>query len=129
MATATKNARSLVASASNAAGATTRGTLDLRTAFGGYLTIRVTNGSTGPTAQCEARVLVSHNAGSTPTAASQGADWKQIYVVGGGTTNSAVTEFGMDVDPAIMHLEVEFTGNTAQAVKVEAYFSELTSVG
>lgn len=130
MATGTKNARTLVAAAtSNTAGSTTRGAVDLRTALGGVLTMKITNGATGPTVQCEGRVLVAHNAGSTPAAGAAGTDWKTVWVFGGGTTNSAVTEQSWDVPAGVMHLEVEFTGNTGQAVTVEAFMSELTSVG
>lgn len=123
----TKNSRTIVASASNGAGSTTRGTLDLEAAYGGYLTLKITNGGTGPTVQCTANVLVAHNA-TLPAAGSAGTDWKTIASYGGGTTASAVTEIGMPIDPSIMALEVEFTGNTGQAVTVEAYLSELTSV-
>jgi hypothetical protein len=127
-ATATKSARTLIAAAtSNAAGGTTRGTLDLRTAFGGLLTVKLTNG-TAPTLQAEARVLVAHNAGATPTAASAGADWKTIYVFGGGTTLNAITEQSILIDQSVMHVEVEVTGNTGQAVTCEAFLSELTSI-
>lgn len=122
-----KTARTIVASASNAAGGTTRGTIDLETTYGGFLTIKMTNGGTGPTVQCACNVLVAHNA-TLPAAGSAGTDWKTIYTFGGGTTASAVTEMGIPVDPSIMALEVEFTGNTGQAVTVEAYFSELTTV-
>ena len=123
----TKTARTIVASASNAAAATTRGTLDMNSVQGGgFLTIKMTNGGTGPTVQCNANVLIAHN-GSIPAAASAGTNWKTIASYGGGTTASAVTEIGMPIDPSIMCLEVEFTGNTAQAVTVEAYLSELTS--
>lgn len=123
----TKTARTIVASASNAAAATTRGTLDMNSVQGGgFLTIKMTNGGTGPTVQCTANVLIAHNA-SIPAAASAGTNWKTIASYGGGTTASAVTEIGMPIDPSIMCLEVEFTGNTAQAVTVEAYLSELTS--
>jgi hypothetical protein len=124
--TATKTARTVVASASNTAGSTTRGTLSLATAHGGVLTAKITNGATGPTVQCTCNVLVAHNA-STPTAASAGADWKTVFSFGGGSTNSAVTEQHYVVPPGVMQLEVEFTGNTAQTVTVEAYLSELTS--
>ena len=117
----------VAAGTSNAASATTRGTVDLRTAQGGLLTMKITNGGTGPTAQCEGRVLIAHNAGATPTAAGAGADWKTIRFFGGGTTNSAVTEQSFAIGPGVMHLETEFTGNTGQAVTVEAYFSEITS--
>lgn len=126
--TTVKNPRTLIAAAtSNAAGSTTRGTVDLRTAHGGLLTIKLTNGGTGPTVQAEARVLVAHNSGTTPTAASAGTDWKTIWVFGGGVTASAITEQSIAVDAGVMHLEVEVTGNTGQAVTCEAYLSELTS--
>lgn len=125
--TLTKTPRTLVASGSNAAGATTRGTLDLRTAQGGLLTLKITNGATGPTVQCQANILAAHNSGSTPTAASAGTDWKTLWSVGGGTIANAITEQSMEVGPGVMHLEVEFTGNTGQAVTVEAYLSEITN--
>lgn len=124
--TLTKTARTLVASASNTAGGTTRGTLDMRTTQGGLLTLKITNGGTAPTLQCEGRVLIAHNAGATPTAASAGTDWKTLWKFGGGVTASAITERSYDVGPGVMHLEVEFTGNTGQAVTVEAYLSEIT---
>jgi hypothetical protein len=126
--TVTTTPRTVVASASNAAGATTRGTLDLRTKLGGLLTMKITNGGTGPTVQAEGRVLVAHNAGSTPAEASAGADWKTVWRFGGGTTANAITEQSWEFGPAVMHLEVEFTGNTGQAVTVEAYLSEVTEV-
>lgn len=128
-ATANKAARTLIAAAtSNAAAATTRGTLDLRTAFGGLLTIKITNGGTGPTLQALANVLVAHNAGATPAAAAAGADWKSIYQVGNGVAANAVGEWSIPIDQSVMHLEVEITGNTGQAVTCEAYLSELSSI-
>ena len=128
-ATATKAARTLIAAAtSNAAGATTRGTVDLRTAFGGLLTIKLTNGGTGPTLQAEARVLVAHSTAATPTAGGAGTDWKTIYVVGNGTTASTVGEWSIPIDQSVMHCEVEITGNTGQAVTCEAFLSELSSI-
>lgn len=127
--TLTKTPRTLVAAAtSNAAGATERGTVDLRTAYGGFLTAKITNGATGPTAQCACNLLVAHTAGATPTAAGAGADWKTVWSFSGGTTANAITEQTWDVPAGVMHLEVEFTGNTGQAVTVEAYFSEVTNV-
>lgn len=121
----TKNDTTIIASASNAAGATTRGTIDLSAVYGGIVTLKITNGGTGPTVQCEGRVLISH-ADTLPTAASAGADWKTIWRFGGGTTNSAVTEQSFQFGPEVRHLEVEFTGNTGQAVTVEAVASTYT---
>ncbi len=128
-ATATKNVRTLISAAtSNGAGSTTRGTVDLRTAFGGVLTYKITNGGTGPTVQAEARILIAHNTGATPTAASAGTDWKTVYVVSNGTTANAIGEWNYNIPAGVMHLEVEVTGNTGQAVTCEAFVSEFTSV-
>lgn len=120
-------ARTLVASTTNAAGATTRGTLDLRGKYGGTLTFKITNGATGPTVQCVANVLIAHNDGATPAAASRGADWKTVLSAGGGVANNAISEWSLDLQ-CVQHLEVEFTGNTGQGVTVEAYLTEFTSV-
>ena len=126
--TLTKTPRTLIAaSTSNSAGGTTRGTVDLRTAQGGILTVKLTNGGTGPTVAATCNILIAHNSGATPTAASAGADWKTIWSFAGTTTNSAITEQSIDIGPGVMHLEVEVTGNTGQAVTCEAFLSEITS--
>lgn len=122
-----KTARAVVASVSNAAAGTTRGTIDLETTYGGILTMKITNGATGPSVQCEGRVLIAHNA-TLPAAAGAGADWKTVYTFGGGVAANAITEMSYVVDQSVMALEVEFTGNTGQAVTVEAGLSELSTV-
>lgn len=127
--TLTKTPRTLIAaSTSNAAGSSTRGTADLRTAQGGLLTVKVTNGATGPTVPATVNILVAHAAGATPTAGAAGADWKTIWSFAASTGNNVVTEQSITIDPAVMHLEVEVTGNTGQAVTCEAFLSEITSV-
>jgi hypothetical protein len=127
-ATPNKTPRTLIAAGtSNAAGGTQRGVIDLRTAFGGLLTLKLTNGATGPTVQAVARVLIAHNSSATPAPAAAGADWKTIYEVGNGVASNAVGEWSIEIDQSVMHLEVEVTGNTGQAVTCEAYLSELTS--
>lgn len=123
--TLTKTARTVVSSSSNAAGATTRGTLSLVTAQGGILTMKITNGATGPTIACTGNVLIAHNA-TTPTAASAGEDWKTLWSFSGLTTNNGIVERSIEIGPGVMQLEAEFTDNTAQAVTVEAFFSEIT---
>ena len=129
MATATKTVTTVVASAANTSGSTTRGTVDLRTALGGIVTFKITNGGTGPTTQATGAVLVAHNTGATPTAGSEGVDWKTaLGPFGGGTVASAVTPFSYTFGPEIMHLEVEFTGNTGQSVTVEAFVSVFASI-
>lgn len=125
--TLTKAARTVVSSTSNGAGSTTRGTLDLRTTHGGVLTMKITNGGTGPTVACAATVSVAHNSGSTPTAAAEGTDWKRLSQFAGDTTSSSVNQWALDIPAGVMHLQVEFSGNTGQAVTVEALVSEISS--
>lgn len=121
-----KNDSVIVASTSRAAGsASTFGTLDVSSAYGGIVTMKITNGATGPTVQCEGRVLISHN-DTLPSAASAGADWKTVWRFGGGTTANAVTEQSFTFGPEVRHVEVEFTGNTAQPVTVEAVATTYT---
>jgi hypothetical protein len=118
----------IVSSASNAAGATTRGRLDCSAVDGGIVTFRLTNG-TAPTLQCEARIMVAHKDSAMPSAGAEGTgdtDWKQVYVIGGGTTASASTRGTYEFGPEVAYLQVEFTGNTGQAVTVEAHATTYT---
>lgn len=112
----------LVSSAANTAGSTTRGRLDVSSADGGMIRWRMTNGGTGPTVQCEARVLLARKQTSMPAAAAEGTgddDWKQVYVQGGGTTANASTRGSYRFGPEVAYVEIEFTGNTGQSVTVE----------
>lgn len=118
----------VAAGTSNAAGASTRAVLDIRGSLGGFLQLKITNGATGPTLQCEGRVLIAHNTGATPAAGSAGTDWKTIWRFGGGTASNGVTESGaIEVPFGAQHVEVEFTGNTGQAVTVEAVMTTVAS--
>lgn len=117
----------VAAGTSNTAGSTTRATRDMRGKHGGLLTIKMTNGGTGPTVQCSANVLIAHNSGSTPTAASAGADWKTLFSCGGGVTASEVTEQHI-VLPPCCHVEIEFAGNTGQTVTVESFITDYTDL-
>lgn len=118
----TKTAQVLVSSTTNAAGGTTRGRVDVSAADGGEIRWRITNGGTGPTAQCEARVLVARKQASMPAAGAEGTGddaWKQVYVQAGGTTAGATTRGRYRFGPEVAYIEIEFTGNTGQAVTVE----------
>lgn len=119
----------LVTSASNAAGATTRGRLDCTAVDGGIVTFRITNGGSGPSAQCEARVMVAHKDSAMPAAGAEGTGdtaWKQVYAIGGGTTNNASTRGVYRFGPEVAYLQIEFTGNIGQAVTVEAHATTFT---
>lgn len=123
----TKAARTVVANVSNTAGGTQRGAIDLEAGYGGFLTIVMTNGGTGPAIQCTCNILVAHNS-TLPSTGAAGTDWKTIASYGGGLTANAVTSVGIPIPVGVMALEVEFTGNTSQAVQVEAYMSEITAI-
>lgn len=118
----------IAAGTNNASGSTTRQAIDLRSMYGGILTVKITNGATGPTIQAVANVLIAHNSGSTPAVGAAGADWKTIASWGGGVKANGVGEWSMVIDPAICHLEVEITGNTGQAVTCEAYITQLAGL-
>lgn len=114
----------IVTSASNAAGATTRGRLDVSAVDGGIVTFRITNGGTGPTVQCVARVMVAHKDTAMPAAAAEGTGdtaWKQVYEIGAGLTANATARGVYRFGPEVAYIQIEFTGNTGQAVTVEAH--------
>lgn len=120
MTTKTSTARTIQAATVNAAGAsTTRATLNLTTALGLLLMARVTNGATAPTVGCTVLVEVSND----------NVNWRQFQAPVGGTDNSGVYDFAIRIPPEVMYLGVTFTGNTGQAVTVEAVGHELTSLG
>lgn len=119
----TQTAVTLVTSQSNAAGATVRGRVDCSAMDGGIVTFAITNGATGPTLQAVGRILIAHKNTAMPAAAAEGTadlDWKQVYEIGGGSTASAKTRGVYRFGPEVAYIEMEFTGNTGQAVTVEA---------
>lgn len=125
----TQAGTALVSSAANTAGSTTRQRIDLTAVDGGIITMRITNGSTGPTAQCVGRILVAHKQVSMPTAAAEGTadgDWKQVGEFAGGTLANASSRFAYRFGPEVAYAEVEFTGNTGQSVTVEAHATTFT---
>lgn len=122
-----KTPRTVKVSTSVAAGGTERGTVDLRTAQGGILTAKITNGATGPGVPCTCNILIAHDSGVTPAAGSAGAVWKTLWSFTGLTANNGIVEQSIEVGPGVMHLEVEFKDHTTQPVTVEAFLSEITN--
>lgn len=117
--TPSKTLRTLQASTSNAAGATTTSSIiDLTTKFGGILTVKATNGATGPTIGCTIYVEIS----------GDNTNWKNFSTFTHVIVANAVGEWAVDVPSGVMYLRVRFTGNTGQAVTVEAYLQELTNI-
>lgn len=90
----TLTAATVVSNVANAAGGTTRGRLDCTGADGGMLRWTMSTGATGPTTQCEARILMARKQASMPSAGSAGAgddDWQTVFVQGGGTQANTST--------------------------------------
>ena len=114
----------LVSSQSVSAGGTVRGRVDVSNADGGIVTMRITNGATGPSTQCVGRVLIAHKQTSMPAAASEGTgdnDWKKVYEFGNGFSASASSSMSWRFGREVAYVEVEFTGHTGQAVTVESH--------
>lgn len=126
--TLVKTPRTLVAAGtSNAATAATRGALDMRTTQGGLLTVKMTPAGTLG-AQCVAKVMIAHDSGTTPATGAAGAVWKTIATISGsGTASGVTTESSYAVEAGVMHVQVEFSGNTTAACTVEAFLSEITN--
>jgi hypothetical protein len=116
---ASKTSRTILASASNTAGSTATGTeSNQSTAYGCLVCGKITNGGTGPTIGCDFVVYVGESTGVKREFSRQTAT----------TASGAVADFCVLVPPPAMFINVTFTGNTGQAVTVESYLQELTSI-
>lgn len=116
---ATKSATTIQSSASNGAGSTTTSSaVDLTTGYGMLITAKVTNGGTGPTVACDFVVQVSNDNSA----------WKEFARYTAGVANSGAYEFAVDLPMATMYARTVFTGNTGQAVTVEAFGHKLTGI-
>lgn len=106
---------------SNAAGATTRGVVDVRGADMIKLHVRITNGASAPTIQAEGRIMFADTDGATPATGADGAAWKtEVSGITPGTVASAVRNYVAYFPGGQTHLQVEITNNTGQAVTCEA---------
>lgn len=120
MATAVKTAKTLISSQSLAASGSVNGSWDGHLALGGFLTARLTNGGTGPSVAPTVTVNVSDD----------NSTWRQLTQFTGPTTNSAVTDFTVEIPPPVMYLQVVIAqGASGQPITVESLLHELTSIG
>jgi hypothetical protein len=116
---ATKTKRTMLSSSSVAAGTPTNGTqVDLSTAYGGLLTVKMTNGGTGPTVPCNAYVYVGGATGEK----------KLLCKLLGDSVNGSVNEYTVEIPATAMFLNITFADNTVQPVTCEAYVQELTTI-
>src|SRR4051812_11930721 len=115
----THSSGTLQASVSNTAGGTTTSTtLDLSTAYGAIVTAKITNGATAPTVACTVTLNVSPD----------GTNFYQWQQGTGNLTNAGVQPLGFQIPPEAIRANLVFTGNTGQAVTVEAQYQLLTGI-
>ncbi len=116
---AVKTARTLRSSTSVSAGASdTSGVHDCSTTYGSVVTVKITNGATGPTLPCVARFEVSHDNSA----------WKTMYATQASTAANAVHEYSQMLPAPVMFARVVCGGHTDQAVTVESFAHELTTI-
>lgn len=116
---ATKTARTLLTSQSLAAATAVNATeLNLSTAYGALVAVKITNGATAPTT---APTIVFYVGEATGTK-------RKLYQVAGDTVNSSVNDFVCEIPPSGMFANVTITNGATNAVTVEAYAQELTTV-
>lgn len=103
----------LQASASNTAGSTATGTeLDCDKLADVECTAKITNGATGPTVACGAKILYRYTTTGTQ------------YTLGpltAGVANNGVYEMRFRIPNGAVKVQSVFTGNTGQTVTVECY--------
>lgn len=116
---AVKSSATLQASASNGAGATTTSaTVNLSTSYSAIVLAKVTNGATAPTLPCAATVNISPD----------GSTWRQYAQQTAGLSASTAYPMAFDLPISVMFAQVVFSGNTAQAVTVEALCEYVTGI-
>ena len=108
------------ASASVTAGATAALTeIDMSSTFGGTMTVKITNGATGPTTDTVIDVYIGHAT----------AEEKLFTSVTAGQDNNGVYEFIFDIPSSVMFLGGDITAGATNNITAEAFVSELTSIG
>lgn len=116
---ATKNSRTLLASQSLAAAGNVNATeLNLSTAYGALVCVKLTNGSSAPTTAPTVTIYVGEATGVK----------RKLYSSTGDTTNSSVNDIVCQIPPSAMFVNITITNGATNAITVEAYAQELTSI-
>ena len=114
------SAQTLTAGGSN----TTSTALDLSTSYGSTISIKLTNGSTGPTIAAQVQVVVAsdYNSGSPTLPVDFGGAFT------GGVDNSGVYYASVDIPIGVESVYLVAGSNTGQNVTVDADISTVTAV-
>lgn len=117
---ATKSLSTIIAAATSVVAATpTVGTVvNLTTAYGAEVTIKITNGATAPTVAAAAYVEIS----------GDGTTFKLLQRIGGDLVANSVNEFAVEIPAPAMYVRVTIKDNTVQNVTAEAFAQVLTGL-
>lgn len=116
---ATKTAKTLLASQALAAAAVVNATeWSTITAYGGLLGIKLTNGATAPTTAPVVKIYIGESTGTK----------RLFYTASGDTVNGSVNDVVCEIPASAMFVNAQVTNGATNAITVEAYGQELTTV-
>jgi hypothetical protein len=117
---ATKTSCTLLTSQSLAAATSINATteLNLSTAYGALVTVKLTNGASAPTTAPTVTVYVGEATGVK----------RKFYQVAGDTVASSVNDFVCEIPAPGMFVNVTILNGATNAITVEAYAQELTTI-
>ena len=102
------------------AGDTTSATQDMTGNYRTIARVRFTNGGTGPTVQAQCKIQVSEDTTS--------GNFMTLDTVYGGTVNSAVSEYVVEIPDPCEQLRFVSGSNTAQNVTLRVVVEKVTSI-
>jgi hypothetical protein len=116
---ATKTSKTLYASASLAATAAVNATeWNMSTCYGGLACVKLTNGSSAPTTAPTVKFYAGETTGTK----------RLLYAAVGDIVNSSVTDLICEIPTGAMFCNITITNGATNAITVEAYGQELTTV-
>ena len=119
-----KTVQSIHAAATSVVAATPlRAAIDVRDKDGGIITIKMTNADPAPTLPASAFIMIAHDTGTLPATGAAGTVWKTVATIAGPTAVSEIVEDTYEFGPSVMHIQIEFSGNTVQNITAEAIAS------
>ena len=103
------------------AGNTTSSSVDLSTGYGAIVDIQLTNGATGPTVAAQVQIQVAADVGGTL--------WTNFGApLVGSTTNSAVSQWSVEIPIGVAAVRTVSGSNTVQNVTLDADVSNVTAL-
>jgi len=116
---ATKSAATLLTSQSLAAATAVNATeLNLSTAYGALVSVKLTNGGTAPTTAPVVQFFTGEATGIK----------RLFYAASGDTVNSSVNNINCDMPAEAMFVNVTITNGATNAITVESYAQQLTGI-